>query len=134
MTDLAVSRLAPALHTALDPAVEPDAVVNSATGLTMGAVQIRRAEAILAADPELATALEHGLAWLRAEKALPEGKVIESVFRLRIYGETWGKDRGWVVSVTDTNDETDEPWRNQDGPTPTAALLALADALEGVGK
>lgn len=69
------------------------------------------ADAILAADPQLAEAIELGLAWQRVEAALPD----------RTFGVT-GRTGGW------------QAWAHgvagaSTGPTPTAALNALAEKL-----
>lgn len=78
------------------------------------------AEAILAADPQLAEAAEFGLAWQRAEAALPEGWYFDGLWLTRLpEGDRWEA----------AAKEPDEDFRSGYGPTPAAALIALAEEL-----
>lgn len=70
---------------------------------------IGAASSILAASPTLAADLEFAIAWRRVERALPEGHL------------TWEAYHMWSSSAPRA------PYR---GPTPTAALTRLAEALE----
>lgn len=87
----------------------------------------RNAEAILAADPDLATDLELGAAWRAAEAALP---VPESV----VEGIAWEKGKSLDNETAEDRWharayrwDAGRPWQRlyADGPTPTAALNAL---------
>lgn len=81
--------------------------------------------AIVAAIPDAERdALEFGLAWLRVTRAKPDGWAIHldsdldlSLFRAST--ESFSPGRGQV-----------RPFEVRYGPTPTAALTALAEALE----
>ena len=72
--------------------------------------------------PALRAALELGIAWQRAEAALPEGWVLKE---LRLHDDV----SGWGAEAFNTTGVG--RYRHMGyGPTPTAALLALAEKLE----
>lgn len=92
------------------------------------------AAAILAADPQLAAAIELGLAWAEAEAALPEGFVVAEVTKRWYDGDcgtaSW-KDE-WQALAGGTQDRWDGDFaygESATGPTPAAALRALAEKL-----
>ena len=90
----------------------PEETTEGWTGQTL-------AVSILAADPALAAAIELGLAWQEAEAALPGGCRFEGCRPSSLAM----KDQ-WVASYSD-----DGGWFNFYGPTPAAALRALAARL-----
>ena len=80
------------------------------------------AQRLLADSPALRAALELGIAWHRAEAALPEGWVLKE---LRLHDDV----SGWGAEAFNTTGVG--RYRHMGyGPTPTAALTALAEALE----
>lgn len=82
------------------------------------------AKLILAASPTLAADLEFAIAWRRVERALPEGWMLGHV---GLYAnQTWGS--GWSVHAL--SDGGREEFSTSESPT--AALLALAEALEAL--
>lgn len=82
------------------------------------------AESVLRASPTLAADLEFAIAWRRVERALPEGWMLGHV---GLYAnQTWGS--GWSVHAL--SDGGREEFSTSESPT--AALLALAEALEAL--
>lgn len=83
------------------------------------------AQAIVAAIPDVEReALAFGLAWLRVTRAKPDGWAIHldsdlDLSSFRASTESFSPGRGQV-----------QPFEVRYGPTPTAALTALAEALE----
>ena len=75
--------------------------------------------------PALRAALELGCAWKRAEAALPEGWAINMLWGTTTE-DRWGAHAGPFPAVAGQYRESE----TAGGPTPTAALNALADALE----
>jgi len=80
-------------------------------------------DAYAAASPDLRRALAIGLAWLEAAEALPEGW---SVFGVRMFSTQTDQNR---YRATAYSDDHNAGRCDGYGPTPEAALLALADAL-----
>lgn len=114
MTDTAVRRLGKALEKGLHELyVDHTADAN----------------AILAADPQLAEAIELGLAWQAVEKALPKlPPFISPPGRWSMSVEIDGSAGDWTAEAYQP---VDDDWKSVSGhgATPTAALLALKDKL-----
>ena len=89
---------------------------------TVGGIDITTEHAMaLLAHPTLARVIAIGQAWVAAERALPEDYAM---------GEVWQRrDRTWEATARCF--VKDKPYRMvpATGPTPEAALLALAAAL-----
>lgn len=118
--------LAEALHSGvLMHAASPEDVIQTNTpGVSVdgGLMRERLVEGLLA-EPRLAAALEIGLAWEAAEKALPGDQIVHALHLIhRPDGaEIWqavGGPEGWYLV-------------SGEGPTPALALQALASRLQG---
>lgn len=94
---------------------------------------IEYAQKALAADPALAEAIEFGLAWQRAEAVLPEGWRFGSLRATVGFNGRVSSTVGWTATAYPKIGLSNEG-RASYGPTPTAALIALAEQLEGAKK
>lgn len=87
------------------------------------------ARSLLAASPTLAADLSFAIAWRRVVRALPEVGHITLGWH---HGESYDTGTAVWFALAHVAGCADEVQAN--GPTPTAALTRLAEALEGVSK
>lgn len=87
----------------------------------------------LTADPTLAEDIEFGQAWREAEAALPEGRILRLDYIADDPDDPF--EEGDLQYSAHASRSPNKPWLVVEGPTPTAALIALRDALlEGSDK